>query len=248
MLAGVAAWFANRELTLPPPPGCVASVGGSQLTLDFEQAADAATVAAEGLRLGVPGKAVTVAFAAALQESQLHDLDYGDLDSVGVFQQRPSQGWGSRASLLDPAYAATAFYRRLLQVPGWAGMDPGAAAQVVQRSADPGAYAQWEPQAQLLTEVFTGQVPAGLACTFTAAAGHLGYRSIDNLATGQLGAPGDRVWQAGSRGWAAAAWLVAHAHGLGVSAVAYAGRRWTPSTGHWVTDPRAFSLTYLTGG
>ena len=84
---------------------------------------------------------MTVALAAALQESNLLNLPYGDRDSLGLFQQRPSQGWGTAAQILDPAYAASAFYARLVDVPGWESLPVTQAAQLVQSSADPGAYA-----------------------------------------------------------------------------------------------------------
>ena len=244
VLLGAAAWLADRELHLPPPPGCVATAGTVDLSLDFDQAADAATVAAEALRLRLPDQAVTVAFTAALQESGLHDLDYGDRDSVGIFQQRPSQGWGPRTSLLDPAYASTAFYRRLVQVAGWQKLDAGAAAQAVQRSATPTAYSQWEPQAQLLTEVFTGRVPAGLACAFSAPSLRLTAEQIALRADSELGAPGVRAITASAAGWAAAAWLVAQAHGLGVTAVSYDGQSWSPAAGRWTSAAGAGALSF----
>ena len=82
-------------------------------TLDIDQAANSTTIAAVGKRLGLPDHAVTVALAAALQESRLHNLPYGDRDSLGLFQQRPSQGWGTATEILTPSYAAAAFFRAL---------------------------------------------------------------------------------------------------------------------------------------
>jgi hypothetical protein len=102
----------------------------------------------------VPERGQWVALATALQESGLRNLDYGDRDSLGLFQQRPSQGWGSPAQVRDPRYAATQFYERLVEVPGWAEMPLWKAAQTVQRSAFPLAYAKWEQlAADLLAEV-----------------------------------------------------------------------------------------------
>jgi hypothetical protein len=94
--------------------------------------------------------AVTVALAASLQETQLRNLPYGDLDSVGLFQQRPSQGWGTVAQIMDPNYAAAAFYDHLAQVSGWQTMAVTEAAQLVQHSAAPNAYASWEAEARSL--------------------------------------------------------------------------------------------------
>ena len=149
------------------PPGCVATVDGTSYEVDLAQAANAATVAAVGKRAGLPDHAVTVALAAALQESHLRNLPYGDRDSVGLFQQRPSQGWGPRADLLDPVYAAGAFYDRLRKVPGWPTLSVAVAAQRVQRSALGSAYAQWEAEARALARSLTGEVAAGLSCRFS---------------------------------------------------------------------------------
>ena len=101
-------------------------------------------------------QAVTVAFAAALQESELQNLDFGDRDSVGVFQQRPSQGWGTTAELEDPVYATTKFFAALVRVPGYTKMPVDRAAQDVQHSADGSAYEQWVEVATLLAGYFTG--------------------------------------------------------------------------------------------
>jgi len=126
------------------------STGAETYTLDIDQAANSTTIAAVGKRLGLPNHAVTVALAAALQESRLRNLPYGDRDSLGLFQQRPSQGWGTSAEILTPSYAAAAFFRELIRVNGWATLPITVAAQEVQRSGAPTAYAQWEPQARAL--------------------------------------------------------------------------------------------------
>src|ERR687889_1246985 len=79
-----------------------------------------------------------------MQESTLRNINYGDRDSLGLFQQRPSQGWGSPAQVLDPVYSTTIFLDKLLQVPNWDRLPVTVAAQTVQRSAFPDAYAKWE--------------------------------------------------------------------------------------------------------
>src|SRR6202040_3382624 len=112
---------------------CRASAGSSRFVLDLDQANHATTIAAVGKRMGLPDHAVTIALAAALQESQLHNLDHGDLDSLGLFQQRPSQGWGTAAEVMTPSYAAAAFYEHLVRVPGWETLPVTVAAQRVQR-------------------------------------------------------------------------------------------------------------------
>lgn len=211
------------------------------MTLDNGQAAAASTIAAEAIRLGLPVRAVTVALAAALQESGLQNLPYGDRDSVGLFQQRPSQGWGPRADLLQPAYAATAFYDRLVEVPGWAQLDPGVAAQLVQRSATPYAYTPWDSQAATLATVLTGQVPAGLACRFQAPPAGSSPAAIRAQAAAEFGS------RLPATGWAAPAWLVAHAQQLGVGEVSYEGLTWTAGSGAWAAGP-AQGLTFTVLG
>ena len=137
--------------------------GGSTHTGDLSaaQLANAQIIAEVGISMGVPAPGETIAIATALQESSLQNLNYGDRDSLGLFQQRPSQGWGSPTQILSPSYAARQFYSRLLQVPGWRSMSTTDAAQAVQRSGFPDAYAKWQNEAEALASAFTG----GLHCT-----------------------------------------------------------------------------------
>jgi LysM repeat protein len=127
-------------------------------TLTPQMRANAATIVRVGRSLGVPDRGIVIALAAAMQESGLRDLDHGDRDSVGIFQQRPSQGWGTAAQLMDTDHAARLFFggahnpnagrtAGLLDVPGWHAMSVTAAAQAVQNSAYPRAYGQWEKAA-----------------------------------------------------------------------------------------------------
>ena len=124
--------------------------------LDADQTRNVRTVVAVGRELETPSRGLVVAIATALQESGLRNLPYGDRDSLGLFQQRPSQGWGSPAQILDPRYAATRFYTALLAVPGWQRMSVAVAAQAVQRSAFPDAYARWENDAARIVAAITG--------------------------------------------------------------------------------------------
>ncbi|MFJ5090484.1 hypothetical protein [Streptomyces sp. NPDC088674] len=151
-------------------PGCeVVSAGGGKSTYSFgaDQAVNAATIAAVGTSRGMPERAVTIALATALQESGLRNLDHGDRDSVGLFQQRPSQGWGTVAQIMDPVYSAGKFYQRLDKVDGYASLPLTVAAQKVQRSAFPDAYAKHEPDAALLAAALTGRAAASLTCEST---------------------------------------------------------------------------------
>ncbi|MGW6986829.1 C40 family peptidase [Streptomyces sp. NPDC054946] len=122
------------------------------LDLPDEQIPHARTIVATGITLDVPERGQVVALATAIQESRLRSLGYGDRDSLGLFQQRPSQGWGTAAQVRDPVYASTKFYEGLLKVPGWQQMTITQAAQAVQLSGFPDAYAQWEPLARALQQ------------------------------------------------------------------------------------------------
>src|SRR6202035_1027539 len=149
-------------------PGCQAGTGNNAVALDFGQAADAATVAGVAVREGLPSRALTVAYATAFQESKLENLTYGDRDSVGIFQQRPSQGWGSTAQREDPAYAAQAFFGALVKVPDYTTIPVYAAAQAVQKSADGYAYQQYAPTGALLAADYTS-APQAVTCWYNPA-------------------------------------------------------------------------------
>jgi murein DD-endopeptidase MepM/ murein hydrolase activator NlpD len=133
--------------------------------LDDEQVSNAQTIIAVGKSLGVPARGWIIAIATALQESGLRNLDYGDRDSAGLMQQRPSMGWGTPTQVQDPAYAARVFFggptsptpnSGLLAVPGWRRMPLWQAAQAVQRSAFPMAYADHESLATEIVQRLTG--------------------------------------------------------------------------------------------
>jgi hypothetical protein len=123
----------------------------SSLDLNAEQIANAQAIVKAGQDMHLPPRAMVIAVATSMQETKLHN--YGDLgtandhDSLGLFQQRPSSGWGSAQQIVDPHYAATSFYKGLVQVPGWQQMALTDAAQTVQVSAFGDRYAQWEKQA-----------------------------------------------------------------------------------------------------
>jgi hypothetical protein len=223
----------------PTGPPCQASVGRASYPLDLDQAANATTIAAVGKQMGLPDHAVTVALAAALQESELHNLSSGDLDSLGLFQQRPSQGWGTPSQILVPSYAARVFYQHLAAVPGWQTMAVTVAAQTVQRSAAPDAYAQWEPAARLLAKVLTGEVAAGLGCRFPKSADGPISSTLTEAMTDELGAPSLGVVVGPARGWTVATWLVGHAQQYRIRSVSFAGQRWTPGHRRWTADSSA---------
>ncbi len=144
--------------------GCTAEVGGHTVDIDLEQAENAALIAAISIERGMPARAASIALATAFQESKLYNIDYGDRDSVGLFQQRPSQGWGTVEQLMDPVFATHAFYDALAKVDGYQDMEITQAAQAVQRSAYPEAYADHEQDGRALASALTGNSPAALWC------------------------------------------------------------------------------------
>lgn len=151
--------FAGRTLVIPGAGSVAASVGGTTTLLTAEMATNARTIISVGRSLGVNDYALVIALSAAMQESSLRNLNYGDRDSLGLFQQRPSTGWGTPAQVTDPVYASRLFFggpsnpnkgntRGLLEISGWQSMTVTQAAQAVQRSAYPDAYAKWETSAR----------------------------------------------------------------------------------------------------
>lgn len=143
--------------TRAKPGGGVAD--GEMITrLTDEMATNARIIIQVGREMKIPNYGIVIALATAAQESTLRNLNYGDRDSVGLFQQRPSSGWGTPQQILDPRYATRAFFggpnsptpgntRGLLDIPGWQNKSVAAAAQAVQISAFPDAYAKWETSA-----------------------------------------------------------------------------------------------------
>ncbi|MFG2885597.1 heavy metal transporter [Streptomyces sp. NPDC048297] len=168
VLSAVAAYLVVQYVTGGGASRGCKVVSGTQKGTSYEftpeQAANAATIAAVGTGRGMPERAVTIAIATALQESGLRNIEHGDRDSLGLFQQRPSQGWGTERQIMDPAYAAGIFYAHLARVPGYTDLPLTVAAQRVQRSGYPEAYAKHEPDATLLAAALTGYAPASLSC------------------------------------------------------------------------------------
>lgn len=127
-----------------------ASRSNPKATWNSEQLANAALIVQVGKERGVPRRGHVVALATAMQESSLRNGACCDHDSLGLFQQRPSMGWGTPAQVRDPRYATNKFYDKLLQVRGWQTMPVWMAAQAVQRSAFPMAYDKWVNDAERL--------------------------------------------------------------------------------------------------
>lgn len=221
------------------PSACqVASIDGKGIySLGPVQAQNAAIIAAVAQRKHLPDHAATVALAAALQESQLLNLPYGDRDSLGLFQQRPSQGWGSPTQLLNPDYAASAFYDALVKIDGWQTMAVTDAAQAVQHSAAASAYAAWEPEARSFASALTGEVPAGLTCHLDGFSGSVpAAGALAGAASEEFGQPALGMPLAFKLGWQVAIWAVTHAYAYHIRSVTYDNQTWTMATGKWTHD------------
>jgi hypothetical protein len=225
---------------------CEVRTGSGLVHLNASQMANAATIAAVAIRRDLPERAIVVALATALQESKLENLAGGDRDSIGLFQQRPSQGWGTPDQINDPRYAAGRFYSALIRVRGWETMRVTAAAQRVQRSAYPEAYEKWGDEATVLAEALAGRAGGAVSCTRVgeptqrgpAAAEALGsglrldWGAVDTVASADVvgvivAATNDRV------GWQYAHWLVAHSAEKSVERVRFGDQEWDADGGGW---------------
>jgi len=159
-------FYAIREGVGPllDPERCTATTSDHSVSLTHDQAENASIIAAVAERRGMPARAVTIALATAYQESKIENLSGGDRDSLGLFQQRPSQGWGTPEQIRDPYYATGAFYDALEKVDGYVDMEVTKAAQAVQRSAFPDAYADHEQDARTVASALTGNSQGAFSC------------------------------------------------------------------------------------
>ncbi len=164
VVAGLVYLFWSGAGPLPDPEGCNVKVGEVEVEIDTEQAENATLITAVAVRRGLPARAVSIAIATAFQESKLRNIRHGDRDSVGLFQQRPSQGWGTVEQIMDPTYATNAFYDALVKIDGYQEMRITEAAQRVQRSGFPEAYQAHAAGARALASALTGYSEAKVSC------------------------------------------------------------------------------------
>lgn len=168
LIAGAIIWWNGGIGPLVGREQCTIEGPNTTIELDADQVAYASTIAAVAQRSELPKRAVTVGLATAMQESELRNLDGGDHDSAGLFQQRPSQGWGDFEQVTDPVYASEAFFNALIAIEQWQRLPVTEAAQAVQRSAFPDAYEQHTEGARTLATALTGRRGAALSCTVRA--------------------------------------------------------------------------------
>ncbi|WP_216609913.1 hypothetical protein [Cellulosimicrobium protaetiae] len=266
-VGGVVVALNRLDADTPVAERCAATADGRTWYLSVTQADNAALIAVAAERRGLPARAATIGLATALQESRLVNIDYGDRDSVGLFQQRPSQGWGSVEQIMDPVYSTGAFYDVLETVEGFEAMEVTVAAQTVQRSAFPDAYAQHEPRSRAWASALTGWSPASLTCDLAPVAATevpaegdptqtFQDRLVRDLGDGARAVPFDggdgSTVQVDASGlptaaqdggldraaWAVAQWAVATADATDVVAVEVGDRRWSRDDSTWASlDP-----------
>jgi hypothetical protein len=251
VVIGAVTWVVFRHVQpLLAGSGCEVRTHGQVYKLNASQAGIAATIAGVASHQALPNRAVTIAYAAALQESKLQDLRYGDRDSVGVFQQRPSEGWGTARALMDPVYASTKFFDALTGVHGYLKLPVYKAAQAVQRSADGTAYVQYTPTAAGLSRGFSGNVPRSVWCWYAekpppgparlAAAGRQLTHAFGPMTMRTLGDPVLRVTaDRPGQSWAVASWAVSHAIRYGFTEIRIGRYRWLLAKGEsgWTRGP-----------
>lgn len=223
----------HAAMSVAHPNGC----DFGTYSLDLGQAQIASTVVGVVLQRKLPERAAVLTIGAALQESKLRNIPagQGDRDSVGILQQRPSQGWGTAAEIADVQYATGKFLDAVVKVPNWENDSLAEVVQSVQVSADGSAYAKHEAEAQEISDALMGTTPASVSCTFP---------KPDNVATGAAVAAavradlpvavptvsGNQVSVPGA-GWATTAWFVCNANRLGLDSVHYSGKEWTRAKG-----------------
>jgi hypothetical protein len=255
--AGVV-WFLDRVET-PTVQRCAAELDGSSWYLTPDQAQNAALIVGTTVQRGLPGRAATIGLATALQESRLVNIDYGDRDSVGLFQQRPSQGWGTVDEIMDPVYSTGKFYDGLVEVEGYEDLEVTVAAQAVQRSGFPDAYAQHETRSRAWASALTGHSPGAITCELPPSGsdavpeGSAARDALAERAARDLGLPGDALRPvSGDEGtnavvvdaaalplegrtatWAVAHWAVATASVTGAEEVRAGARAWSRQHGSW---------------
>ena len=245
--AGVVALL-DRNDVVPAQALCSATLDGTAWLFEPDQAETTALLAGTAIQRGLPARALTIAIATGLQESKLRNISHGDRDSVGIFQQRPSQGWGTAEQIMDPVFATNAFYDALVRVDGYQDLPITEAAQAVQRSGFPEAYAQHESWARAWASAMYGYSSAAVTCTLPAADGPADPQAVVGRAQRDLGlmatpeesgllvdgaafasAPED----VGRLGWAVAHWGVSVASPLGITQVRVAGSAWDRDAGAW---------------
>lgn len=237
VLVGLAVLYGYDKKPLPLADQCTAHVADLTVPVSPEQAHYASIIVGVATQRGLAPRASTIALATVYQESGIRNLDYGDRDSLGLFQQRPSQGWGTEAQVQEPYYASGKFYDALVKVPDWRTGDVNDVAQAVQRSGHPKGYVRHVENARRLASALTGETPASFTCRVHSPppgdpAGLAEFLERTLPATSRVSRSGSTVTvtaETGQLAWSAAHLAVANHATYGLGAVEVDGRRWVPS-------------------
>ncbi|MCF4120231.1 hypothetical protein L1785_04485 [Antribacter sp. KLBMP9083] len=281
VLGGAAAYGVSLGLRQldeagPATERCSAVLDGITWYLSPAQADNAALITGIAQQRALPARAATIGLATAMQESKLVNIEHGDRDSLGLFQQRPSQGWGTPEQVLDPVFSTNAFYDGLVKVDGYEAMEITVAAQAVQRSAYPDAYAKHEIRSRAWASALTGNTPEVLTCELAGVPEEeaLPVDQARSVLVGRLGrdlglapvtaAAGEAATASGdgtvvtvdaapltaddpARGaWATAQWAVATAATTHVVEVRVADRVWTRDEAAWAAADDALPAGTVT--
>lgn len=239
----VGAWRLVESVTrqFTPEVCTVPLADGGSTTLSAEQARNASVIVAASIERGLPERAAVVALATAYQESDIRNLDYGDRDSLGLFQQRPSYGWGTEEQIMDPWYSSHRFYEELVKFTDWESVNINDMAQKVQRSGFPDAYGQHVGKSEAVAGALRGSVPALLSCLNfepgpADAAAFLPVLEAFGPAL-TVDQQGDATLvitaQDEATMWAAAQHVVANSYAGGVTRVVTADRQWHHAETGW---------------
>lgn len=236
----VAALFAlgvfGKRQPAPPRQRCIASTGHKSSEVDLAQAHYASIIAGIAVRRGLPTRAASIAVTTAATETNLHNLDHGDRDSAGLFQQRPSQGWGTKKQVMNPYYATNEFYDRLIKIKHWKTAKISDIAQRIQISKFPEAYKDHEETGQVLGPVLTGHSSHGIRCLIQdqqpGDARGLAHSLRKTYQTTPKRSGRKIVIKASSDtlAWSYAQYAVANAREYGLSSAQVGKRRWTASS------------------
>ena len=239
---GFGAWKGYEWLeTRMNPDGCYLQVDGADepLRLTSEQAMNASIIAAESYNRDLPEQAAVIALATAWQESGLRNLGYGDRDSLGLFQQRPSYDWGTKEQIMDPWYSSGRFYEELVKFDNWESIDVNDIAQKVQRSGHPEAYRKHETNARALAGAFRGSKEGVLACLNREGTG-TDQSGLDKVVAT---VPGVEIQGSGSEttltasspsaAWSVAQLAIANSADAGLTKVAVGDNQWSQDVRAW---------------
>jgi hypothetical protein len=241
-------WSGYQKEPLPIEDRCVATAGGRTTVIDPEQARNAAVIAGMSIKRGLKSRAASIALATAYQESDIRNLDYGHSDSIGLFQQRPSKGWGTVEQIMDPWYSTRSFYRVMERIKHWETKDINNVAQAVQRSAYPEAYRKHVDKARTLASALTGETPASFTCVVAtpASANAAGLRTFLHKTLGDtvtIATTEDGLTVTTTKtkdAWAVAQLAIAAGSDFGLSSVRLGSYSWTHTTSGlaaWVGSP-----------